>query len=84
MSNNSLQNFSNNTNQNYIPINKNVAKVYLFDIDGNELILTKYDVYFTKDIFGNRQYYKSDDDTPLFQSIELISNYKKLKFSNIS
>ena len=57
---------------------RNITKIYLFDIDKNEKIFSKYDVYFLKDNQGNRQYYSTKDDSPLFQSIELVDDYKKL------
>ncbi len=57
---------------------QNITKIYLFDINKNEKIFSKYDVYFVKDYRNNRQYYSIKDDSPLFQSIELVDEYKKL------
>ncbi len=64
-----------NTFYNY---NRNITKIYLFDINKKEIIFTKYDIYFVKDNQGNRQYYCCSDDSPLFQSIEMVDEYKKL------
>ncbi len=58
--------------------NRNITKIYLFDINKKEIIFTKYDIYFVKDNQGNRQYYCCSDDSPLFQSIEMVDEYKKL------
>ncbi len=55
---------------------KTSSKFWLLDIDGNDIILSKYDVYFDKDEKGNRQYFRMSDDSPLFQDLESIVNYK--------
>lgn len=53
------------------------SKLWLLDIDGNDIILSKAEVYFSTDDKGNRYYYKATDDTPLFQNNEAIDEYKK-------
>ncbi len=66
--------------QSYKPKQKETSsKFWLLDIDGNDIILSKYEVYFDKDDKGNRQYYRMSDDSPLFQDIESIANYKNKK-----
>ncbi len=57
---------------------RNTTKIYLFDINKNEKIFSKYDVHFIIDNQGNRQYYSTNDNSPLFQSVEMIDEYKKL------
>ncbi len=64
-----------NTFYNY---NRNITKIYLFDINKKEIIFTKYDIYCVKDNQGNRRYYSCENNSPLFQSIEMVDEYKKL------
>lgn len=58
------------------------SKFWLLDIDGNDIILSKYEVYFDKDEQGNRHYFRMIDDSPLFQDLESIVNYKNKNKKN--
>jgi hypothetical protein len=51
------------------------SQYILYDINGNKLHLSKHDVVYESDGKGNRQYYNIKDDTPLFQSIDMINQY---------
>ncbi len=55
------------------------SKFWLMDIDGNDIILSKYEVYYDIDNNNNRQYYRMSDDLPLFQNLDSILNYKNKK-----
>ncbi len=77
MSNKLYNNYSRNFNT-YSNYSRNITKIYLFDINKKEIIFTKYDIYFVKDNQGNRRYYSCENNSPLFQSIEMVDEYKKL------
>ncbi len=67
-----------------IPKKYSSSKLWLLDIDGNDVILSKAEVFFSKDNNGNRNYYKNIDNTPLFQNKEAIDEYKKKLKTQIS
>ncbi len=48
----------------------------LYDLNGNKLCLEKDCVFYESDKNGNRQYYMVTNDMPLFQSPEMIVQYK--------
>ncbi len=66
------------------PKKNSSSKLWLLDIDSNDVILSKSEVYFTLNDNGNRNYYKTIDDTPLFQNKEAIDEYKEKLKTQIS
>ncbi len=52
------------------------SQYILYDLNGNKLCLEKNSVVYESDKNGNRQYYMVSNDMPLFQSPEMIIQYK--------